>query len=132
MPDDGLVQCRECGTKLAEPPNTPLADRQPCPNCGSARRQYAIGLEAVLSVTSALWAEGVVARGVNALKSDPRLTPIKQIGRRIVWHEPTEGSTEWLTEVYDDNDRLLGAGAGDNTEDALLDLAEHLQPPKDV
>jgi hypothetical protein len=35
------VECKDCGTAIAEPSDTPLEKRTPCPSCGSIlRRSY--------------------------------------------------------------------------------------------
>src|ERR1700675_3237578 len=34
--------CGNCGELLAEPANTPVEKRQPCPKCGSTRRNFPV------------------------------------------------------------------------------------------
>lgn len=44
MSDEPIVRCGECLTNLADPLNTPLEQRKPCPECGSLRRNVAVTL----------------------------------------------------------------------------------------
>ena len=130
------VYCGQCGTKLDERPNTPVEERKPCPNCGATRRRYAVTLSAVVEIGAALEAKVVVQpptiivqQGVDALISDERLKRVREVARRLVWYEPTQGATEWMVEVYGDDDALIDSGMGDSVEDVLLGVAERLLPP---
>ena len=38
------VRCGNCGRELDEPPSTPVAERQPCPECGSTVRRAEVGI----------------------------------------------------------------------------------------
>jgi len=35
-----MTTCQDCGATLDEKPNTPVAERRPCPRCGSTSRQF--------------------------------------------------------------------------------------------
>jgi hypothetical protein len=48
------AKCGNCGTPIAEPPDTPVEARQPCPGCGSTTRAFEATLSGVLSVFSSL------------------------------------------------------------------------------
>jgi len=36
--------CGNCGETITDPTNTPVEKRQPCPNCGSTRRNFSVEL----------------------------------------------------------------------------------------
>jgi hypothetical protein len=44
-----MTRCGNCGETLAEPENTPVDKRPPCPKCGSTRRIFAVELRASLT-----------------------------------------------------------------------------------
>jgi hypothetical protein len=49
--------CARCRSSLEESPNVPIADREPCPKCGSKDRDFAVGLSAEVEVKSTLGAK---------------------------------------------------------------------------
>lgn len=46
--------CGNCGETITEPANTPVEKRQPCPNCGSTRRNFSVELMASISVSASV------------------------------------------------------------------------------
>jgi hypothetical protein len=48
--------CGNCGELLAEPANTPVEKRQPCPKCGSTRRNFSVEMTASLTVSGSFTA----------------------------------------------------------------------------
>ena len=46
--------CGNCGEPLAEPANTPLEKRQPCPKCGSTRRNFSVEMRASIKVSASV------------------------------------------------------------------------------
>ena len=55
-----VVTCKACGVELGESASAPVEERQPCPNCGSLARHFALTLEGKTSVHSSL---GLKAKG---------------------------------------------------------------------
>jgi len=51
------AMCAKCGVKLDESPQLALAERPPCPHCGSKDRTFAVGLSATVSAKSTLGAK---------------------------------------------------------------------------
>jgi phage FluMu protein Com len=50
------VKCGKCDELLAEASNTPIAQRAPCPKCGSTSRQFAVsGTARVTASASLAW-----------------------------------------------------------------------------
>jgi len=49
--------CAKCGAVLDESPQLAVADRNPCPGCGSRDRDFAVGLAATVSAKSMLGAK---------------------------------------------------------------------------
>ncbi len=47
-----ITRCGNCGETLAEPADTPVEKRQPCPKCGSTRRNFAVELKASVTATA--------------------------------------------------------------------------------
>jgi hypothetical protein len=48
--------CGNCGELLDEPGNTPVEKRQPCPKCGSTRRNFSVEIRESLSVSASFTA----------------------------------------------------------------------------
>ena len=46
------VSCSGCGTQLNEGANLSMAEREPCPNCGSRTRTVAIALTGIVNIYS--------------------------------------------------------------------------------
>jgi len=57
-----VVTCKAWGVKLQESASAPVEGRQPCPNCGSLERHFALMLEGKVSVKSSL---DLKAKGVG-------------------------------------------------------------------
>jgi len=57
--------CGNCGETLTEPASTPVEKRQPCPKCGSTRRNFSVELTA--SVTASASVTATVVTYPNAL-----------------------------------------------------------------
>ncbi len=49
-----VVTCKACGAELDESTSAPVEERQPCPNCGSLERHFALTLAGKVSVSSSL------------------------------------------------------------------------------
>jgi hypothetical protein len=110
---------------------TPADEKKPCPRCGSMRRTYVITVGATVELNEAVElpdAKGTVSHTVDAVIADGRFDRLKPFARKVVWTNMPEGT--WMVEVKDENDVVLDSGLGDDREDALLDLAEHLMPPE--
>jgi rubrerythrin len=59
--DSCNVSCGECGTVLYdEPADHPLADRKPCPRCGSTKRAFSVQASVNLNLSAALSARASV------------------------------------------------------------------------
>ena len=56
-----MTRCSDCGAEV--PPDTPGAERRPCPDCGSLRRTHEVSASATITVTVS--ADDDVERGVN-------------------------------------------------------------------
>jgi hypothetical protein len=128
-----IVHCGQCGKKLDVARNT-LEDRKPCPRCGSRRRHYvmtvgpAVEHDDAMKVEPVLSSDDAVPKSLDAVLADERLTGLRPFVRSIAWAELPDNS--WMVEVRADNNVAIASGIGDNKDDALLDLAEHLMPPK--
>ena len=48
--------CGNCGEPLTEPASTPVEKRQPCPKCGSTRRNFSVEMTASVTVSGSLTA----------------------------------------------------------------------------
>ena len=48
--------CGNCGERLNEPPSTAVEQRQPCPKCGSTRRNFSVELTASVTVSASVTA----------------------------------------------------------------------------
>lgn len=48
--------CGNCGETITEPASTPVEKRQPCPNCGSIRRNFSVELTGSISVSASVTA----------------------------------------------------------------------------
>lgn len=48
--------CGNCGEPLTEPANTPFEKRQPCPKCGSTRRNFSVEMTASITVSASFTA----------------------------------------------------------------------------
>jgi len=57
--------CGNCGETLTEPASTPFEKRQPCPKCGSTRRNFSVELTA--SVTASASVTATLVTYPNAL-----------------------------------------------------------------
>jgi len=55
------VVCSQCGTALQEEPGAPVADRQPCPSCGSKNRLVSLWLQGQIELHSMLRLKGLEA-----------------------------------------------------------------------
>ena len=44
--------CGNCGEPLTEPPSIPVAKRQPCPKCGSTRRNFSVEMTASVTASA--------------------------------------------------------------------------------
>jgi len=54
-----LVRCGECETLLDEASTTPVADRKPCPNCGSLSREISVTLSETIVLREKLKLKGL-------------------------------------------------------------------------
>ena len=48
--------CGNCGETITEPASTPVEERQPCPKCGSTRRNFFVELTASVSASACVTA----------------------------------------------------------------------------
>lgn len=48
--------CGQCGELLTEPAHTPVEKRQPCPKCGSTRRNFSVELRGAITVSGGVTA----------------------------------------------------------------------------
>lgn len=48
------VKCGECGKSLDEPPGTAVAQRAPCPDCGSTSRAFEVGIATTLRLVASV------------------------------------------------------------------------------
>lgn len=48
--------CGNCGETVTEPASTPVEKRQPCPKCGSTRRNFSVELTASVSASASMTA----------------------------------------------------------------------------
>ncbi len=48
--------CGNCGEPISEPANTPVESRQPCPKCGSTRRNFSAEMTGSLTVSGSVTA----------------------------------------------------------------------------
>jgi Zn finger protein HypA/HybF involved in hydrogenase expression len=51
---EAVVICKVCEARLDESASAPAEERQPCPNCGSLERHFALTLEGKVNVHSSL------------------------------------------------------------------------------
>ncbi len=57
------VTCGHCGRQIDDDPSAPVADRQPCPACGSNTRLLCVNVHETLTVRSSLRLKGRTAGG---------------------------------------------------------------------
>jgi len=137
--DDGIgvVSCGQCGQKLDEPPDTPVAERQPCPNCRSMARNIAVRLSgrstATASVTAALTvAKGNVASAVDAVIARPELQEL--IATReitVLFHQPHEDAPGWYVEMMSEGEVLASAYAEEIDDACMFAALEMLRAIKE-
>lgn len=129
MSDEPIVRCGECLTDLAEPLNTPLEHRQPCPRCGSTRRNVAItmattviaGVDVTLQVPTA-------TASANALSPEVVKSTLEELEYRLEWLRLSTGGA-WMLRVYGPTGEWVDGAIQDTPADALLAVAESVLPP---
>lgn len=63
---DGVtVHCGDCEIALDEPSDLPIADRQPCPICGSVKRQHRVAITETMELHDSI---GATVRRAGAKK----------------------------------------------------------------
>ncbi len=77
--------CRQCGRPLNGPPSLPVAERMPCPDCGSMGRKFSVHIHATASAAVAVYRQ--LCRKVGRVMSG---------GRRRAGVELTEGDDYWV------------------------------------
>jgi hypothetical protein len=113
-----VVRCAQCLTVLAEPPNTPLAKRKPCAQCGSTGRNYAIHLSATLQVG------GNLVQGAEAREAE---RSVYDVGYELQWLQLSEGGA-WMLRVFDKDGNWIDGAVAEDPEEAILAVAERLLP----
>jgi hypothetical protein len=53
-----IIRCSKCGTKIEEPADKPLEERQPCPKCGSTMRDKTIVISDSIKIGYAIAPSG--------------------------------------------------------------------------
>lgn len=122
------VSCGECGQSLDEPSDTPVDQRQPCPNCGSKARSVAILLTANVSMVGGASATLTVVHAVDALVAQPAVREViktRELTVRV--HEPHRDAPGYVVELLDENGQLLGAATADDATDACLAVAMEME-----
>jgi hypothetical protein len=135
-----MMTCHDCGANLHA---VPVGD--PCPDCGSTRRDAAVSpptVEAIVTVppptivvrTASVSGGGTIeARGVVLPSRAQRRLEELAVGslvRTVVFHDPGEDGVV-LCEARDEEGKLLDAKPGKDAADALLAVAEALLPTGD-
>jgi hypothetical protein len=128
MGDEPTVRCGECLTNLAEPLNTRLEQRKPCPECGSLRRNVAVTLATtvVAGVDVTVMAPTATATA-SALTPEATISKLEELEYRIEWLRLSPGGA-WMVRVYDGIGAWIDGSVQDNPADALLAVAERLLP----
>jgi DNA-directed RNA polymerase subunit RPC12/RpoP len=130
-----VVKCGECSTVLAEPSDTPLENRVPCPKCGSKVRSFAVGLEASIVATSDITGRVTRSAAINAT-TEITATPaevtetLEDAGFDVQWLRLSEGGP-WMVRVFDRAGKFIDGSIADNPEDAILAVSEKLVPPSE-
>ncbi len=131
MADEPVVRCADCLTMLAEPPNTPLERRIPCPECGSKARSYAIALTAALMMQPDMAQPGMaqpeIASEARVVSAEASLA---DAGLSLEWLRLSSGGA-WMVRVYDRDGEFIDGSIQDDPQDAILAVSERLLPPSD-
>lgn len=146
-----MGNCANCGKRLMGAVFFDVDERRrPCPDCGSLARALGrvasdhVGMTDSVSHTVVATAQVVElgsipseeAVGAPTIVRHPPAGPVnrpaaKSVERHLRWYTPTDEHKLWFAEVSDGAGQFLDGGVGNNLDDALLDVAEALQPRPD-
>jgi hypothetical protein len=128
MGDEPIVRCGECLTNLAEPLNTPLEQRRPCPECRSLRRNVALTLAAtVIADADVTVVAPAAAATTSAITPEAAISKLEELEYRVEWLRLSPGGA-WMVRVYDGSGAWIDGSVQDDPADALLAVAERLLP----
>jgi hypothetical protein len=131
------VTCADCGLTLDESPHIKPEDRAPCPRCGSLGRKFLLLLEGSVHGRGTVSAEVTVIRAGASVDEAAEIAPPEQARERpeeghlevnfnVKWYVYPDGL--YLGQLYDEPGERLDGRGGDDPVDALLEVAERLQP----
>jgi hypothetical protein len=126
-PGDTMMTCPDCKTNLD---NVPVGD--PCPNCGSLRRDATIGAPTI-GATAQVFTP-TVSTSIDALLSKPEVKQVvetREITLRFV--PPKADQPGWIVEAWD-GEEMIAFAPGPKFDDVYLAAAEEIEtavsPPK--
>jgi hypothetical protein len=133
-----VVRCGACGKTLAEPPGLNPERRQPCPNCGSTARNFAVSIttqavtitDVIATVTKDVTIQAPAAEATAEAPAPEVIAPrLEELGFQLRWWQLSEGGA-WMLRVFNDAGDFIDASIQDSPADALLAVAERLIPPE--
>lgn len=126
------VHCGQCGLGLDESPGTPGNERQPCSDCGSRVRRFALRLTGLVTCSGS--ADLRITRPtsipsqleVSASRGEVTLNPIV---RRLEYLPPTDSDGSWTCLVYEgDSTEPIGLAEKKQSQDAFAAVFDLLLP----
>jgi hypothetical protein len=131
------VACKECGTPLDEPSDTPIDDRDGCPKCGSMARAFAVGndLDQRSAMTSAADDLTIHVPTATARTGQPeRIRRFPADAVTVADHTYTVTLTQtpggaWIAQVYSEAGTQIDMTVQGAAEDALLTVIDAMIPP---
>jgi hypothetical protein len=111
----------------SERSDIPIAERAPCPVCGSTSRAFALALGSGVYAISGMSATLVPGENVPADQT-PAADELRGVFEATLrWQ--TLGDNLWMIQVLNADGEVVEGGIGDNPEEALLEVYERVIPP---
>jgi hypothetical protein len=84
------------------------------------------------SLTGTVVSKAIVAGELTKIsppaQAAERTNLLLEVGYRVEWYVTSDGL--YIVKIFNDAGEMLDGGGGDDPEEALLEVAEHLLPPR--
>jgi len=114
------VRCGQCGKELDESFSLPVAERSPCPDCGSSTRQFAVTINETIELHSKLSMKGRRPRMKRPFVEQVSGDDLnRKSGRWMILVRVIDRLNNWYHEVVKDPQ------TGDVVHESSEPLSEH-------